>query len=570
MGIFKKEEHKPWYKYYINMKKTVDSPNTSMYAQIKKTAEKYPLNIAYSYYGTSVNYKNLIKNIDSAAEAFARLGVEKGKVVSIISPNTPEAITCFYALNKIGAISNMIHPLSSEEEIKYSLKESDSKYIVAIDMVFEKLKNTIEELDIQKVVIISASLSMDTITKIGYYLTKGRKIKKPFAGQVVNYERFIYRGKYNKTKIKDEGKDDTPTVILHSGGTTGNPKGVLLSNKNFNTLVLSEIQMNKVIGPATSILAIMPIFHGFGLGCTFHACFSSGAKAIILPSVNPKKFDETLLKYKPNIIACVPSILETVYKSKKLEKEDLTFIKSVVCGGDTLSPSLNKKIDNFLYDHGSDAKVKTAYGMTECTAGVTMMPYEESKDESIGIPCPGFEIKIKDFSTGEEKQPGEVGEICVNGPSVMIGYINNEEETGKVLRPDEKGKIWLHTGDLGYMDEDGFVYFKSRAKRMIVSSGYNIFPSQIENILNKHPYVETSVVVAVPHPYKGEVPKAYIVLKENIKLSSDVKKSIKQHVEKNVAKYALPYSYGYRKELPKTLIGKVAYKELINNSEEED
>lgn len=570
MSIIKKEDKKPWNKYYINMKKNIEIQNASMYSQIKKTADKYPLNIAYSYYGNNVNYKTFIKNIDTSASSFFRLGIKKKDIVTIISPNTPEAITCFYAINKLSAIANMIHPLSAIEEIKYSLKESNSKYIVAIDMIYEKIKPILDELDIKKVIIIKVSSSMDPITKLGYFITKGIKTKKIIGNKVMSYERFIYQSKWNKIKIKDEGKKDNVAAILHSGGTTGIPKEVLLTNENFNFIVLSEIEMNKVLGEGTTILAIMPIFHGFGLGSTFHACFTSGATAIILPQVNPKKFDEVLLKYKPNVIACVPSILESICSSKKLAKEELTFIKSIVCGGDALTPSLNEKIDNFLFDHGSDAKVKTAYGMTECTAGVTMMPYEYTKKESIGIPCPGFDIKIKDFSTSKENEYGKVGEICVSGPSVMLGYLNNEEETSKVLRPDEKGKIWLHTGDLGYMDEEGFIYFSARAKRLIVSSGYNIFPSQIESVLNNHPYIKTSVVIGVPHPYKKEVPKAYIVLKENIKLSSEVKKSIKEHVEQNVAKYALPYSYGYRKELPKTIIGKIAYKELMSDDNEEE
>lgn len=566
----KENNNYPWFKYYKDMKKTIDYPNVSMYELVNKCAKKYPYNIAYTYFGTKVTYKTYINKIDETARAFVRLGVQKGDYVSIIMPNTPEAITSFYALNKLGAICNMIHPLSSEEEIKYSINLVGSKYAVVADIVFEKVKNIMNETKLKKVVYLPICESMDPITKIGYKLTEGRKALKPSGENVIPYFRFIARAKFHKEEINIKTTGQDVAAILHSGGTTGKPKGITLTNMNFNSLALSELEINKVLASEISILAIMPIFHGFGLGCTFHATMISGATAIILPSVNPKKFDETLIKYKPNIIACVPSILEGITNSKKLRDEDLSFIKCVICGGDSLSGSLQDKIDEFLYDHGSDTKVRTAFGMTECTAGVTMMPLEESRKESIGIPVPDSFIKICKSGTTEECENDEIGEICISGPTVMKEYVNEKEETKNTLKKHKDGKIWLHSGDLGSMDKDGFVYFKSRLKRMIVSSGYNIYPGQIEEIILRHPYVKSCAVVGMPHPYKKEVAKAYIVLKDGLQLNSEIKKSIKEYCEKNIAKYALPYAYGYRKELPKTKIGKVSYRDLINSKEEEE
>ena len=562
----------PWFKYYKDMKSHIEYPDSSMYSLVRKCAIKYPSNIAYSYFGNKVTYKSLISKIDEASRAFLRLGVNKKDVVSIIMPNTPEAIICFYALNRIGAVCNMIHPLSSEEEFKYDIKLANTKYVIVADIAYQKLFNIKNELNIEKIIYLPISESMDSITKIGYKLTTGRSALKPSGEDTITYSKFLSKAKYYKEVIKDEGKGEDIAVILHSGGTTGKPKGIVLTNMNFNSLVLSELEINKCLGDGISILAIMPIFHGFGLGCTFHATMVSGGHAIILPSVNPKKFDETLLKYKPNILACVPSVLEGLTKSKKLKEADLSFIKCIICGGDALSGELNNKIDKFLYDHGSDTRVRTAYGMTECTAGVTMMPLEETREDSIGIPCPDSYIKICEVGTTKECITGEVGEICINGPTVMKEYINDKDETSLVLKTHKDGKVWLHSGDLGFVDSDGFVYFKSRAKRMIVSSGYNIYPGQIEQIILKHPYVEACSVVGVPHPYKKEVVKAYIVLKDEFVLNSEIKKSIKEYCEKNIAKYALPYAYGYRKELPKTKLGKVAYKELINgeNDDEEE
>lgn len=568
----KENNNYPWFKYYKGMKSHIEYPDSSMYSLVRKCAIKYPSNIAYSYFGNKVTYKSLISKIDEASRAFLRLGVNKKDVVSIIMPNTPEAIICFYALNRIGAVCNMIHPLSSEEEFKYDIKLANTKYVIVADIAYQKLVNIKSDLNIEKIIYLPISESMNSITKLGYKLTTGRSALKPSGEDTITYSKFLSKAKYYKDVIKDEGKGEDSAVILHSGGTTGKPKGIVLTNMNFNSLVLSELEINKCLGDGISILAIMPIFHGFGLGCTFHATMVSGGHAIILPSVNPKKFDETLLKYKPNILACVPSVLEGLTKSKKLKEADLSFIKCIICGGDALSGELNNKIDKFLYDHGSDTRVRTAYGMTECTAGVTMMPLEETREDSIGIPCPDSYIKICEVGTTKECITGEVGEICINGPTVMKEYINDKDETSLVLKTHKDGKVWLHSGDLGCVDSDGFVYFKSRAKRMIVSSGYNIYPGQIEQIILKHPYVEACSVVGVPHPYKKEVVKAYIVLKDEFVLNSEIKKSIKEYCEKNIAKYALPYAYGYRKELPKTKLGKVAYKELINgeNDDEEE
>ena len=298
----------PWFKYYKGIRKHIKYPDYSMYGLIRKTAGLFPSNIAYTYFGSKVTYKTFIENINKTAKAFVRLGVVKGDVVSIIMPNTPEAITCFYALNKMGAVCNMIHPLSSEEEIKYDINLTNSAYAVVADIVYEKIKNIKNEVNLKKIVYLPICESMDKLTKLGYKLTTGRKATKPSGEDTIPYYRFIYRSKYEKNEVEDVCKAEDVAVILHSGGTTGKPKGIVLTNKNFNALVLSELEINKCLGPGMSILAIMPIFHGFGLGCTFHACMSSGGTAIILPSVNPKKFDETLLKYKPNIIACVPSV----------------------------------------------------------------------------------------------------------------------------------------------------------------------------------------------------------------------------------------------------------------------
>lgn len=567
--IFSRKIKETFFKNNRKVRKHLTYPDVSMYEMVRRCANKHPELTAYSYYGNSVTYRNYIKKIDTCAKAFARLGVKRKDVVSIAMPNTPEAIISFYALNKIGAIINMIHPLSSEEELKYAMEVTNTKFAVVADIVYSKVKNIKKDLKLEKIIFTPVSESMDPITKIGYKLKTIGKVDNSLTDDTVPYFRFYNRSKFYTGTVKDLGKGADTAVMLHSGGTTGKPKCVVLTNKNFNAVALGLLETTQDMGPGVSTLSIMPIFHGFGLACTFHAVNITGGEAIILPTVSPKKFDETILKYKPNTIGCVPSLLEGLPNSKKLEDEDLSFLKCIICGGDSISDKLCEKLNNFLYDHGSPAKVRAAFGMTECTAGVTMVPKENYKVGSIGYPIPDTEVKIIDPDTHKECAPNEVGEICFSGPSVMSGYLNDEEETNNVLKKHKDGKIWMHSGDLGYKDEDDCIFFKARLKRMIVTSGYNVYPGQIEQIILEHPYVETCAVVGVPHPYKKEVVKAYIVLKDGIVLNSEVKKSIKSHCEKNIAGYALPYAYGYRKELPKTKIGKVAYKELVNDKDEE-
>lgn len=567
----KNEENKtyPWYKFYKGFKANLDYPKCTMYELIYRSAQAYPSYIAYSYYGNKVTYRSFMNKIDEAACAFIRMGVKKGDYVSIAMPNTPEAIVCFYALNKLGAICNMIHPLSSEEEFKHSINLVKSKYLMVADIAYAKIKNIRKELTVEKVLYTPVCESMDPLMKIGYKLTAGRGAAK-CDSDALPYYRFIARAKFHKEKIKSCTKAEDTAVILHSGGTTGKPKGIELTNYNMNSLALSGSAVCKTVKPGEKVLAIMPIFHGFGLGVTIHVSFINAAHAMLLPSVSPKTFDETIMKYKPNLIACVPSLLETLPQSKKLVDEDLSYIKDVIVGGDSISRKTHEAVDEFLYDHGSEGHITPAFGLTECSAGCCMMPKECIKKESVGVPLPDAIIKIVDPKTNKELPYGQTGEIIVHSPTVMKGYFNDPEETNKVLIKREDGKIYLHTGDLGYMDKDGYVFFQSRQKRMIVSSGYNIYPGQIEEIINKHKYVKACVAVGVPHPYKKEVVKVYIVLKDDIVLTSEVKKSIKTHCEKNIAKYALPYAYGYRKELPRTKIGKVAYRDLIDSEDNEE
>ncbi len=563
----KKKNKVPWEQYYPNGEMNVQVPEGSIYEYLKKKSENHLDTVALDYLGKQITYREFLKQIDNCSKAFRNQGIRRGDVVTICMPNTPEGMISFYALNKIGAIANMIHPLSSEEQIKQNLISTKSVMLVMIDICYEKVAGVIKETDVYKTIIVSAGTSLKIWKKLGYLATKSYKIKKPyFKGEYISWTDFILAGITYNGRTSFETDASTPAAILHSGGTTGTPKGVVLSNGNFNAMAEQIILVLKELAVGDHILAIMPIFHGFGLAVSICAPLTYGCSIYLVPQFDSRNFDKLIMRTKPQVLVGVPTLYEALL-NKETKKLKLDYLKYVISGGDTLTAELGEKINEYLKKHGTDVRVSQGYGMTESTAATALAVDTYNVPGSIGIPFPGDYYKICAPNTQKEIPYGETGEICVSGPTVMMGYLDNEKETNEVLQIHKDGKIWLHTGDMGYMREDGVIFYQSRLKRMIVSSGYNVYPSEIENVIEKHEAVLKCTVIGIPHPYKQQVAKAIIVLKNDYKESSQIKKSIKELCEKHLARYSIPHEFEFRKSLPKTLIGKVDLKKL---SEEEN
>ena len=563
MKKLKSEIETPWTKFYKEgVEQHLKYSDSTMIGYLLESVARYPEAIAYEYYGGSVTYRDFYTQIKNCASSLKSTGVNKNDVVTICMPNTPSAIIMFYAINMVGAVASMVHPLSAQNEIEKYLIESNSSYLFVLDLVYEKVRNIIDNTNVKKVVIGSVGDDLTTIKKLLYkYKSRGQIPKIELADDIMTYNELLNYGYGYEGEVIALRKDTDPAVILYSGGTSGDPKGILLSNRNFNALALECSKMVEQTGEGVSILAVLPIFHGFGLGVCIHTPLCCGMKIILVPDFGPKVLIKTLLKYKPNIICMVPSLFEQLVSSN-LGKNDLEFLTCAVCGGDFMSATLKSKVDKYFQEHGSTAEVRVGYGLTEASAATCLSPTGGYKPGTIGIPFPDTYYKIVKPGTHDTVKPGVDGEICISSPTVMIGYTNNPKETIKALQTHKDGKVWLHTGDIASMDEDGYIFYKQRLKRMIVSSGYNVYPSHIEEILNSHPDVYTSIVIGVPHPYKVQVAKAYIVLKDGVKYTRDVEKSIKEHCENNLPKYSLPFEYEFKEDLPKTLIGKVAYREL--------
>lgn len=554
----------PWLDFYGSVAHTLEYPKTTMFEEVEAISKKYPDYIAYDFMGKKTTYKQAVEDIKACAKALKAMGIKEDERVTICMPNSPQAISMFYAINMIGAISNMIHPLSSEGEIKFYLEDSKSAAVITLDQFYGKFMEVAKMTKVNNLIITSIKDALSPVMKVGYALTEGRKIPKiPADTKAVMWKDFLENGRKiseEECRVKREYTD--ASSILYSGGTTGTTKGILLSNRNFNALGKQIVATNPTFAPGDKMLAIMPIFHGFGLGVSIHSMLVNGGRCILVPRFTPKTYAELLKKHKPNFIAGVPTLYEALLRVEGADKLDLSSLKGVYSGGDSLSVELKKRFDAFLKAHGSKVEVREGYGTTECVTASCLTPYNMSREGSIGIPFPDTFYMIVKPGTEEEIPYGEEGEICLTGPTLMLEYVNHPEETAQTLRKHADGRTYLHTGDLGYMDEDGFIYFKQRIKRMIVTSGYNVYPSQMENLLDGHEYVQMSCVIGVPDPLKMQKIKAFIMLKEGVEASDEVKKEILDYCRKNVAKYAMPYDIEFRDQLPKTLVGKVAYRQL--------
>lgn len=553
-------------KYYPMLYSHLNYPKETIYEFFINSAISHPNYIAYEYFGKEVTYQKFVEQIHQCAKALKAIGCKEDDVITICTPNMPEAIIMFYAINMIGAISNIIHPLSSENEILNYLQLSHSTKIITIDITVEKIIHILEETALTDIIVCSPSENMQLDKKFLYWLSKGRKQELPECDLIITWSEFISLGTSFQDNYIVKKDINDPAVILYSGGTSGKTKGILLSSLNFNALAM---QAREIVMPKAKevILCIMPIFHGFGLGVCLHTTLCVGMKCVLIPSFNYKTFKKLIHKYHPNFLVGVPTLFEGLISSKFKENE-LSCITNIISGGDSLNPELKRKIDEFLRKYGSKAQVRVGYGLTECTAATCLTLPQELREGCIGIPFPDTEFKIVKIGTHKEVLPNVDGEICITGPTVMLGYLNDTKETMQTLRKHDDGKLWLHTGDIGYKDFEGMIFFRQRLKRMIISSGYNIYPSYIESVLDKHPAVQTSVVIGIDHPYKVQVAKAYIVLNEGYKPNNETLNSIKDYCKKNIAKYSLPYEYEFRDNIPKTKIGKVAFKELENEAKE--
>ena len=547
---------KPWLKFYANVPETIDYPRVTMYEALMQTVEKYPDRIAYDFFDYTSTYRQFAKDIDICANALASLGLKKDDRITISMPTSPQGIICFYAANKLGVVASMIHPLSTPAEIAYYLNVSKSRVAFTLDLFHDSFKNLPEK----------TPLEMLILTEIFDQLTQGQPMAEkpvPEAGPAVRWWKDLMTAQHPEAPKADMHTDEM-AVILYSGGTTGFPKGIMLSNFNFISegLMVANWGGGELMAEDSSILAILPIFHGFGLGVCCNAAFMGGSKSILVPQFTPEIVADLIRKKRPNIIVGVPTLYDALAKNEVFQTTDLSCLKNTSSGADSLPRTVKDRFEEVVKRQNGSVQLVEGYGLTEAVTAIMSTPIDGYREGSVGIPFPDMLAKVVGIGTIDEVPAGAEGELCLNGPAVMLGYLEQPEETASVLKTHADGKIWLHTGDIFTMDADGYFYYKLRLKRMIKSSGMNVYPVQVEACLDKHPDVAAVCVIGVPDEAQVEKVKAFVVLKDSAKASPEMEKELINFSREHLIKWSCPREVEFTDKLPLTKVGKIAYTEL--------
>jgi len=554
-------DDRPWLKFYDGAPADIEVPDTTMYEALAAQAARTPAATAFIFMGRRFTYAQALAEVDACAAAFRALGVGPRDAVVLSLPNVPTVVFCFYALNRIGAIAVMTHPLSSPGELRHYISITGARTVVTLDMFYPVFHELATDAGLERLVIGSVADYLPPVTKVGFALTRARKLPKVPADDplVTRWTAFRAAG----ATIPD-GRQLTPDdtcAILFSGGTTDLPKGIELSSAAFNALANSMVAASG-IAPGDSVLAILPAFHGFGLGLCIHTALTMGAHFVLVAEFSPKIYIANLTKHHPSYIAGVPTLFEALLRDPAFAEVRFDSLKGAYSGGDMLSPDLKHRFDAALFAQGSPVELMEGYGLTECVTGCVLSPPRHYRENSMGIPTPGMLMKVIEPGTTRELPPDTEGEFAMTGPTLMKGYLGDPAATAETLRVHEDGRTWLHTGDLGTMDADGYLYFRGRSKRLIKVSGVAVYPVQVEQVLEAHPLVARACVIGLPDDYQMSSVKAFVVLADGSLGSDDVKAQLIAHCREQLNRWSVPRHLEFRTALPMTKVGKVAYTEL--------
>ena len=554
---------KPWLKYYDQ--KFIDQtlPALSAFEYVCQRSKNHLNDTALEYYGRKFTYADLIVNVKKTAAALRGAGVKKGDIITVVSIMTPEIIALFYAADMIGATLNLVDPRYSVEGIREYIEEVDSHLLVCLNVVYERCRQAAKRTNVEKVIVLSPADSLPPVMAVGYKLTTPDKNK--YASNVIRWKQFIKGGEGQSTAAEPYDPDHA-CVVVHTGGTTGSPKGVMLTDDCFNGIALQFQAYPKLFHRGQKLMNIMPPFIAYGFACGIHLPLVLGFTVIIIPNLDPAKLGSLVLKHKPEHMFGVPTHYQQLASDPKLRDKDLSFIINYAAGGDSLSRGAEQTVNDFLAAHGARYPIAKGYGMTEVSSAATVAAGLDNKPGSVGIPMVNTVVAAFEPGTDQELPIGQRGELCISGPCLMKGYYNKPEETAILLRRHPDGRVWAHTGDMGYLDEDGFVFLDSRIKRMIIRhDGFKVFPSMIENVVSRHPAVHQCSVVgcADKDHTQGRLPFVYIVLKSD---TTAKKKQVIRELERMCAEelpeYVQPVAYKFISSMPMTPVGKVDYRQL--------
>lgn len=554
---------KPWLKYYDQ--KFIDQtlPALSAFEYVCQRSKNHLNDTALEYYGRKFTYADLIVNVKKTAAALRGAGVKKGDIITVVSIMTPEIIALFYAADMMGATLNLVDPRYSVEGIREYIEEVDSHLLVCLNVVYERCRQAAKRTNVEKVIVLSPADSLPPVMAVGYKLTTPDKNK--YASNVIRWKQFIKGGEGQSTAAEPYDPDHA-CVVVHTGGTTGSPKGVMLTDDCFNGIALQFQAYPKLFHRGQKLMNVMPPFIAYGFACGIHLPLVLGFTVIIIPNLDPAKLGSLVLKHKPEHMFGVPTHYQQLAADPKLRDKDLSFIINYAAGGDSLSRGAEQTVNDFLAAHGARYPIAKGYGMTEVSSAATVAAGLDNKPGSVGIPMVNTVVAAFEPGTDQELPIGQRGELCISGPCLMKGYYNKADETAMILRRHPDGRIWVHTGDMGYLDEDGFVFLDSRIKRMIIRhDGFKVFPSMIENVVSRHPAVHQCSVVgcADKDHTQGRLPFVYIVLKaDTTAKKKQVIRELERMCTEELPEYVQPVAYKFISSMPMTPVGKVDYRQL--------
>lgn len=553
---------KPWLKYYSEEAINAPLPECTIYEYLVENNKDYLSDVAMNYMGRKISYKELFENIDKAAASFQKVGVKEKEIVTVALPSIPEAIYCVYALNKIGAVANMIHPLAGKDETINYINEVQSRIVVIFDGAYDAIAKDISRTSAEMVIVASPADSLPITLKLVYNL-KVKRIR--FDGNLFkNWDSFIRDGK--GTTVKSVKKDyHEMAIISHTGGTTGVPKGCMLSDYSTNAIV-RQLQIILPYARQDVCLVVLPPFVNYSLVDSMIGMIDIGITAALVPKYEPEKFPEYMRKFNPNHISSIPAYWEAIMNYVPTKRDDWTCLKNAYYGGEAMSVENENAVNKVMKSAHSGAILCKGMGATELVSAATMTGTGYNAPGSAGIPLVCVNCKIVDPESNRELNYYEEGEICFSGVSLMIGYFNNQEETDRIIKVHDDGNRWLHTGDIGYIDRDGLIFITGRIKRIIMTKGRDgqvtkLFPDRIERIIYSHKKVDLCCVVGLPDRDRINYPKAFIVLND-VENAENVKKEILDLCRKNLPGYMVPEEIEFVVDLPRTQRGKIDYRAL--------
>ncbi len=551
-------EEKVWMKYYSDQEVNHQLPRCTAYGYLKQCNGDRLDAIALHYYGANITFRELFRHIDTVADAFAAQGVKTGDVVSFLSVQLPETIAAVYALNKIGAIANTIDPRMDIPGIKRMIVDSGSKILVTIDIAFPKVEAILDDIGQDLIITQSAAASLPPVKRLVKTLTTG--VDVPYSNTIIKWSAFVESGK-NTVAVEAPYAGDATVAITYTGGTTGLPKGVMLTNDSMNAVVMNFMHCDVVREDGDRYLGIIPIFSAYGMVCGMHMPLCLRQTLVPIPKFIPATIGKLVKTYRPNHIISTPAFIELLMQSREVKNMDLSFLRTLASGGDTMNSGMEQKLNAFRKAHNMRYPLAQGYGMSELSAAASFCVNTVYKEGSVGIPALNTTIGIFDPETGEEKNYYEVGEVCVTGPTMMKGYFHAPEETAHIMRKHDDGQIWIHSGDLGYMDADGFLFIKGRTKRMITRfDGHKVFLVNLENLVGKRADVRNVAAIGVNDRFHvhGQYPMLLVELAQGAD-SAGACKDIFVYCQENLEERGKPVAVLAVDAVPLTPMGKNDY-----------